>query len=72
MYPDGIDALVACHLIALNKCPGVHPIGIGEVVQRVITRAVLSIVKLDIMEAAGPLQLCAGQDAGCEAAVHAM
>ena len=24
------------------------------------------------MEAAGPLQLCAGQDAGCEAAIHAM
>ena len=24
------------------------------------------------MDAAGSLQLCAGQDAGCEAAVHAM
>ena len=32
----------------------------------------LSIVKLDILEAAGSLQLCAGQDAGNEAAVHAM
>jgi len=70
--PDGIDGLVACRLIALDKCPGVCPIGIGEVVRRIIAKAVLSIVKLDILEAAGPLQLCAGQDARCEAAVHAM
>ena len=70
--PDGIDALIACRLIALNKCPGVRPIGIGEVVRQIIAKAVLSIVKLDILEAAGPLQLCAGQDAGCEAAIHAM
>jgi len=27
---------------------------------------------MNIPEAAGPLQLCAGQDAGCEAAIHAM
>ena len=70
--PGGVDALVACRLIALNKCPGVRPIGIGEVVRRIIAKAVLLIIKLDILEAAGSLQLCVGQDAGCEAAVHAM
>ena len=32
----------------------------------------LSIVKLDILEAAGPPQLCVGKDAGCEVAIHAM
>ena len=31
--------------------------------QRIIAKAVLRIVKLDIVEAVGPLQLCAGQDA---------
>ena len=30
------------------------------------------LVKQDILDAAGCLQLCAGQRAGCEAAVHAM
>ena len=25
-----------------------------------------------MLDGAGPLQLCAGQDAGCEAAIHAM
>ena len=29
-----------------------------------------SLLKNDVIDATGPLQLCAGQDAGCEAAVH--
>ncbi len=32
----------------------------------------MKLVKHDLQEAVGPLQLCAGQDAGCEAAVHAI
>ena len=68
----GITALVAGHLIALDKCPGVHPIGIGEVVRRIICKSILSVVKLDTLEAASSFQLCAGQDAGNETAVHAM
>ena len=32
----------------------------------------VEIVGRDVEEAAGPLQVCAGQDGGCEAAVHAM
>ena len=68
--PNGLVALVACRLIALNKNPGVCPIGVGEVV--IIAKAVLSVIKLDVLEAAGSLQLCAGQDAGNETAVHAM
>ena len=70
--PDSIIAIVACRLIVLNKCPGVRPIGVGEVARRIIAKAVLSIVELDVLEAAGSLQLCAGQDTGNEAAVHAM
>ena len=30
----------------------------------------MSIVKSDLIEAISPLQLCAGLEAGCEAAVH--
>ena len=55
--PGGISALVACWLIALNKCPGVRPIGVGEVMRRIISKVVLKVIKLDILKAAGPLQL---------------
>ena len=44
----------------------------GEVLRRIIGKAVMSIIKPDIIESAGNLQLCAGQQSGCEAAVHAM
>ena len=70
--PKSLYAFVACRLIALDKCPGVRPIGIGETARRIIGKAILTTIGEDIQEAAGPLQLCAGQEAGCEAAVHAM
>ena len=64
--------LLLCRLIALDKNPGVRPIGIGEAVRRLIAKAILSIIRDDIQAAAGPLQLCPGQLSGCEAAVHSM
>jgi hypothetical protein len=70
--PDGLSALTACRLIPLNKCPGVRPIGVGEVLRRIIGKAVMRVVKRDVVEASGALQVCAGLEGGCEAAVHAM
>ena len=67
-HPDGLTAFMACRLIPLDKQPGVQPIGIGEVPQRIVAKAVLRLVDLDIREAYGSLQVCAG----CEAAVHAV
>ena len=50
-----------------------RPIGVGDVPRRIIAKAILRIVSMDVEAAAGPLQLCAGQDGGgCEAIVHAM
>ena len=34
-------------------------------------KAILRSIKRDILEAVGNLQLCAGQEAGCKAAIHA-
>ena len=70
--PNHLDAFVACRLIPLDKCPGVRPIGIGEVPRRIIAKAILTLLQSDIVDASGPLQVCAGQESGCEAAIHAM
>ena len=76
---SSLESYIACRLIPLEKKaaepstkPGVRPIGIGEVLRRIIGKAVISVIRPDIIESAGCLQLCAGQPSGCEAAAHAM
>ena len=49
-----------------------RPIGVGEVLRRIAGKVVMMVVKGDVKEAAGSLQLCAGQESGSEAAIHAM
>ena len=68
--PASIAPLLSCRLIVLDKNPGVRPVGIGDTARRIITKAILSITKQDLQEAAGSMQLCAGQIAGIEAGVH--
>lgn len=63
---------MASRLIALDKNPGVRPIGIGDTARRIIAKAILNICRQDIQGAAGSLQLCAGQISGIEAVVHAV
>ena len=64
-------------MVALDKCPGqakleIKPIGVGEVLRRIVGKSVMSLLKQEITETAGPLQACAGHKGGTEAAVHAM
>jgi hypothetical protein len=71
--PSSIEALVASCLIPLDKGGGgVRPIGVGEVVRRVISKSVVKVVKPDVMSASGSFQLCEGQPSGSEAGIHAM
>ena len=70
--PSSLEAFLSCRLIPLDKNPGVRPIGIGEVLRRIIGIAVLYIIGDDIHDAVGSLQLCTGHDNGIEAAIHAM
>ena len=37
-----------------------------------MSKAILSVLQFDILQAAGVSQLCTGQDSGCEAAIHAV
>ena len=67
-----LEAFTANRLIPLNKNPGLRPIGVGEVLRRIAGKVVMYVSKKDVKEAAGSLQVCAGQEAGSEAAVHAI
>ena len=70
--PVGLYPFVASRLIALDKQPGVRPIGVGEAVRRLVGKAILRVIGPDVVDAAGTSQLCAGQLGGCETAVHAI
>ena len=67
-----VDTLVACRLIPLNKNSGVRPVGVGEVIRRIIEKCIGLVVKKDIQEAAGPLQMATVLQSGAEAAIHYM
>ena len=76
--PDCLTEYVACRLVPLDKGltkegnPGVRPVGVGEVLRRLIGKLLLHVIKDDVMTAAGPLQTCTGIKGGIEAAIHSM
>ena len=65
-------ALMACRLVALDKQPGVRPLGIGEIFRRAIAKCALKICGEDAKAACGSTNLCAGLEAGIEGAVHSV
>ena len=71
-HPDLLEPYVSSRLIALDKNPGVRPIGIGEVLRRIVGKVISHHCRQEIKNAAGPLQTCSGHGAGAEAAIHAM
>ena len=78
IHPDMLHEFIANRLIPLDKGedkdgnPGVRPIGIGEILRRIVGKVVVGNIRQDIIEAAGPLQTCAGLKSGIEASIHAM
>ena len=62
--------LLACRLIAVDKNSGVRPIGINDIAQCIISTSLLRVIKADIQEVAGCVQLCGGQPAGIEACLR--
>ena len=67
-----MKAYNACQLIALDKCPGVRPIGIGEVLRRIIGKSITKCIKRDLALLGSNIQMCLGQNCGIEHAIHAL
>ena len=65
-----MGGILACHLVALDKNPSVNLIGIGEKVRHIIAKSVLSIIRPNVLEGAGLLELSAGKIADVEADIH--
>eukprot|EP00820_Chromera_velia_P029780 Cvel_12639.t1-p1 / transcript=Cvel_12639.t1 / gene=Cvel_12639 / organism=Chromera_velia_CCMP2878 / gene_product=Keratin-associated protein 5-4, putative / transcript_product=Keratin-associated protein 5-4, putative / location=Cvel_scaffold835:1-894(-) / protein_length=298 / sequence_SO=supercontig / SO=protein_coding / is_pseudo=false len=69
---DQVKALIACRLVALDKCPGVRPVGIGETIRRLLGKAVMKETREELQEACGAHQLCSGLMGGLEGGIHAV
>ena len=59
-------------VIPLDKNLGLRPIGVGEILRRITGKITVSVVKKEVISSTVSLQVCAGQEAGSEAAIHAM
>ena len=70
--PIALESFNTNRLIPLDKCPGIRPIGVGEILRRIIGKSTSWTLKKDIEEASGPLQTCSGLNAASQAAIHAM
>ena len=70
--PQGLEALLANRGIAIDKCPGLRPVGVGEIARRIIGKAVMEVTGEKVQESVGSLQLCAGHPVGVESAIRAM
>ena len=70
--PKYLRAFVASRLLPLDKKPGVRPIGIGEVLRRIVGKATTTVLKPELVNATAPLQTCAGLPGGIEASIHAV
>ena len=63
---EAIRALMSNRLIALDKKPGVRPIGIGQIWQRLMAKTMVPIAGPIATDTCGTDQLCAGLKAGIE------
>ena len=75
--PTPLQKLLACRLIPLDKQPQseqlkIRPIGVGEILRKIIGKCLMMLFKPELTHAAGSFQTCAGQMGGAEASIHAM
>ena len=65
-------AMISRLLIALDKCPGIRPVGIGETWRRLQAKCLLQVTGQESKAACGTEQLAGGVEAGIDGAIHSM
>ena len=55
-----LEAFLSCRIIQLEKNLGLRPIGVGEVLTRIVGKVIVSTLRDDIITSVGPVQECAG------------
>ena len=70
--PAPIASFLASRAVALDKSPGIRPVGIVDIFRRIISSVIMKLMRDEAREVMGPLQTCADHAGGIEATVHAM
>ena len=65
-------AATITRLVALNKEPGVRPVGIGDIFMRLWSHCVHTATKPEATSQCAEVQLCCGLRSGIEANLHAV
>ena len=61
---------MACRLVALDKSPGVRPIGVGETLRRIARKTVCMLTRCDLEDICGTSQLCGDVRSGIKGNIH--
>ena len=51
--PEGLRYYTASRLFPIDKSPGVQPIGISEVIRRIVGKAIMPVINDDVLAASG-------------------
>ena len=65
-------AMMSGRLIALDKSPGIRPVGIGETWLRLLAKCLLRVTGQEAKAACGTEQLAGGVEAGIKGSIYAM
>ena len=60
----------SCRLVALDKCPDVRSIGIGDIMIRLVCKILLIVAGKEATRSCGMDQLCSGLEAGIKGGIY--
>ena len=71
-YPPWVvyRAIIWCRLVGLDKCPGVRPTGIGDIIRRLLCNILLVFIGNIFSRVYGIVQFCNGLKVGIEGGIY--